>query len=133
MTEAGRDLTPPLHDELAASGVAELDAALGGLFWGDNVVFEVGEGASARPFFGAVARSDVAYDRRIAVRLSGDAPSYDGFEILDAGPGGKLAQPAPLLHAVVERCRGTERNLLLFDGLDVMAARWGAEVAGRFF
>ena len=133
MIEPDPDLTPPLHDEVATSGVAELDKTLGGLFWGDNVVFQVVEGASAEPFFRAVASTDVAYERRLVVRLSEDGPAYPGFDVLDAEPDGKLAQPAPLLHAVVERCRGTERNLLLFDGLDVMAARWGAELAGRFF
>ena len=39
----------------------------------------------------------------------------------------------PLLRAVFERFQGTERNLLLFDGLEAMAARWGLEVAARFF
>lgn len=126
-------LTPPLHEEVAASGVAELDAAIGGLFWGDNVVFQVTDGATAAPFFRAVTATDVAYERRIVVRLEDTSPAYEGFEVLDARPGGKLAQAPPLLHAVVERCRGTERNLLLLDGLDVMAARWGAEVAARFF
>ena len=133
MADAEPGLTPPLHSEVAASGVAELDAALGGLYWGDNVVFQVAEGAAADSFFRAIAASDVAYEGRIAVRLEDASPTYDGFEVLDARPGSKLAQAAPLLHAVVERCRGTERNLLLFDGLDVMAKRWGAEVAARFF
>ena len=125
--------TPPLHEEVAASGVTELDRAIGGLFWGDNVVFQANSGAVAAPFFRAVAATDVAYGHRIAVRLDDGAATYDGFEVLDARPGGKLAQAAPLLQAVVERCRGTERNLLLFDGLDVMAARWGADVTARFF
>ena len=133
MAHAEPGLTPPLHEEVAASGVPELDAALGGLFWGDNVVFQVTERAAAGLFFRAVAATDVAYEHRIAVRLEDTSPSYEGFEVLDARPGSKLAQAAPLLHAVVERCRGTERNLLLFDGLDVMAERWGAEVAARFF
>ena len=133
MTDAEPGLTPPLHEEVATSGVAELDAAIGGLFWGDNVVFQVTDGATADPFFRAVTATDVAYERRIMVRLDDTSEQYEGFEVLDARSGGKLAQAPPLLRAVVERCRGTERNLLLFDGLDVMAARWGADVTGRFF
>jgi transcriptional regulator with XRE-family HTH domain len=133
MTKTHSEPPPALHGEVAATGVAELDAALGGLFWGDNVVFAVTEGATAAPFYRAIAASDVVYDRRLVVRLQDDSPAYRGFDILDARPSSKLAQPAPLLHAVFERCRGTERSLLLFDGLDVMAARWGPEVAGRFF
>jgi len=133
MTETHTELGPPLDGEVAATGVPELDAALGGLFWGDNVVFSVTDGATAAPFYRAVAASDVTYDHRLAVRLQ-DAPGeHAGFDILDASPEGKLAQPAPLLHAVFDRCRGLERNIILFDGLDVMAARWGADVAARFF
>lgn len=133
MAETGQDLVPALDADVAAAGVAELDAAIGGLFWGDNVVLQVTDGATADPFFRAVATTDVAYERRIAVRLEDGRPSYEGFEVLDARPTGKLAQAAPLLHAIVERCRGSERNLLLFDGLDTMAARWGPHVAARFF
>jgi transcriptional regulator with XRE-family HTH domain len=133
VAETHSGATPALDPEVAATGVAALDDALGGLFWGDNVVFAVTEGATAAPFYRAVARSEVVYDRRLLIRLQDDTPAPPGFEILDARPESKLAQPAPLLTAVFERCRGVDRNLLLFDGLDVMAARWGAEVAGRFF
>jgi transcriptional regulator with XRE-family HTH domain len=131
---AGRpDLQLVVEGEVAATGVAELDDALGGLFWGDNVVFEVAAGAAATPFYRAIAASDVSYERRLFVRLEGGSPNYQGFEVIDARPRSKLAQPVPLLRAVFERCQGTERNLLLFDGLEAMAARWGAEVAARFF
>ncbi|MBW3609843.1 MAG: XRE family transcriptional regulator [Actinobacteria bacterium] len=133
MAETHSAATPPLDGTVALTGVAELDAALGGLFWGDNVVFSVTEGATATPFYRAIAASDVVYDRRVLVRLRDDAPAFAGFEVLDARPDSRLAQPAPLLHAIVEHCRGAERNVLLFDGLDVMAARWGADVAARFF
>ena len=133
MAETHTGATPPLDEDVAATGVAELDATLGGLFWGDNVVFSVTEGATATPFYRAIVESDVVYDQRLLVRLQEDSPTYPGFDVLDAGPDSGLAQPAPLLTAVFERCRAKERNLLLFDGLDVMAARWGADVAGRFF
>jgi transcriptional regulator with XRE-family HTH domain len=128
-----RDLGPALEGEVAATGVPELDQALGGLFWGDNVVFEVAAGAAAAPFYRAIAASDVAYDRRLFVLLEDGHAPYEGFEVIDASRKGKLAQPAPLLHAVFERCQGSERNLLLFDGLAAMAARWSADIAGRFF
>ena len=124
---------PTLEGDVAATGVDELDEALGGLFWGDNVVFEVARGATAAPFYRAVATSDIAYDGRVLVRLEDSPSTYDGFEVIDGRPESKLAQPAPLLHAVFERCQGAERNLLLFDGLEAMAARWGSDVAARFF
>ena len=39
MAETHSGATPALDAEVAATGVAALDDALGGLFWGDNVVF----------------------------------------------------------------------------------------------
>lgn len=125
--------TPALEGDVASTGVAELDAALGGLFWGDNVVFQIADGATAGAFYRAVAAAEVPYDRRVFVRLQEASATYPGFDVLDARPDGKLAEPAPLLHAVFERCQGAERALLMFDGLDLMAARWGPDVAARFF
>ena len=122
-----------LEGEVAATGVDGLDAALGGLFWGENVVFAVTEGATAEPFYRAIVASDVPYEHRLFVRLQEQSPTYTGFDVLDARRDSKLSQPAPLLHAIFERCQGGERTLLLFDGLDVMAARWGSDVASRFF
>ena len=123
----------PLDGDVAATGVAELDEVLGGLFWGDNVVFEVPEGATAEAFYRAAATSDISYDRRLLVRLEDRLPICEGFDVIDAVASGKLAQPMPLLRAVHEACHGTERNLLLFDGLETMAERWGADVAAGFF
>ena len=122
-----------LDDDVAVTGVAELDDALGGLFWGDNVVFEVSGAAAAAPFYRAVAESDVAYDRRLFVQLDDASPMYEGFEVIDAGPRSRLADPAALLRTVFERCHGSERNLLLFDALGTMAEHWGADVASGFF
>lgn len=127
------EVAPAVDADVASTGVAELDDALGGLFWGENVVFQVADRATADAFYRAVVAADISYDRRVFVRLQDDSPSHQGLEVLDARPNSKLAQPAPLLHAVVERCQGAERALLLFEGLDLMAARWGADVAARFF
>jgi len=124
---------PALEEDVASTGVAALDDALNGLFWGDNVVFQVADRAAAHAFYRAVAATDVAYDRRLFIRLQDTSPTYPGFDVLDARPRSKLAQPAPLLHAVFERCQGAQRALLLFDGLDAMAARWGGDIAARFF
>jgi transcriptional regulator with XRE-family HTH domain len=128
---AGALATQP--DEVASTGVTQLDDALGGLFWGDNVVFEVGAPPAVEPFYRAVAGVDERYDQRIYVRLSGDPPAVTGFDLIEAHPGGALAQPAPLMHAIVERCRPGERNLLLFEPMETMIERWGADVAARFF
>ena len=132
-TETRSERTVLLDGDVAATGVDELDATLGGLFWGENVVFATAHGATAAPFYRAIVASEVPYEHRLFVRLQEEAPTYAGFDVLDARANGKLGQPAPLLHAIFERCQGGERTLLLFDGLDVMAARWGSDVAARFF
>ena len=47
-----------MADESAGTGVAELDRALGGLYWGDNVVWvwEGGAVSSQGAFYNAIAR-----------------------------------------------------------------------------
>jgi transcriptional regulator with XRE-family HTH domain len=113
-------------NDVASSGVDALDALLGGLFWGDNVVWEVAGPAAGEAFYGCAARV-AGYDGRIAIRLGGSGPAPEGFEVVDA------VQPAPLLHELDARCRRGERNLLLFPGLDAMAGQWGATRTESFF
>ena len=122
----------PLEDA-ASTGIPELDEALGGLFWGDNVVLEVPTPTAAEPFYRAVGKAPEQYDQRLYVCLSGGSDALRGFDLIDARPGGQLAQPAPLLRAIAERCRRGERNLVLFEGMGTMIDRWGTELAGRFF
>src|SRR5919106_5050606 len=120
-------------EDVASTGIPALDEVLGGLFWGDNVVFEVPGPPAAEPFYRAVAAAPEAYDQRLYVGLSGSPPAIRNFDLIDARPGGELAQPAPLLRAIVDRCHRGARNLLLFEGMEAMIDRWGTEVAGRFF
>jgi transcriptional regulator with XRE-family HTH domain len=125
--------SPAALEDVASSGIPALDEALGGLFWGDNVVLEVPEPPVAEPFYRAVATAPEQYDQRLYIGLSGESGPVRGFDLIDARPGGELAQPAPLLRAIVERCLRGARNLLLFDAMETMIDRWGTEVAGRFF
>jgi transcriptional regulator with XRE-family HTH domain len=119
--------------DAASTGVAELDHALGGLFWGDNVVLEVAEPAAAEPFYRAVVGVEDQYDQRLYIGLSGNQPPVNELAVIDARADSELARPGPLLHTIIERCRHGERNLLLFDPMDSMISRWGADTAGRFF
>jgi transcriptional regulator with XRE-family HTH domain len=125
--------TPRLVHDVASTGIAELDHALGGLFWGDNVVFEVADPPTAEPFYRAVAAVEQHYDQRLYAALSGEPTENRGFDIIDARPGSELSQPAPLLRAIIERCRRGTRNLVLFEAMEMMIERWGADVAARFF
>jgi transcriptional regulator with XRE-family HTH domain len=119
------------RDDVASTGVDALDELLGGLYWGDNVVWEVARPAAGEAFYRCAA-GVAGYDGRIAIRLS-DAEPPAGFGVVDARPGREHAQPAPLLHELDARCRRGERNLLLFPGLDALAEQWGAAVAEAFF
>jgi transcriptional regulator with XRE-family HTH domain len=125
-------VAPPPED-VASTGNAELDETLGGLFWGDNVVFEVADPPAVEPFYRAVAAVEEQFDQRLYISLSGGRAAVTGFSQIDASAGGQLAQPAPLLRAIVDRCRRGERNLLLFEPMEAMIERWGSEVAARFF
>jgi transcriptional regulator with XRE-family HTH domain len=119
-----------------STGVPPLDAALDGLFWGDNVVWEVDDGGSVDPFVAALLRGREQFDRIAFVRFEGDVDSLRaanaGADVLDARPGSPLADPGPLLAAVRE-CARARRSLLIFDSLDALSARWGDEMAQRFF
>ena len=121
----------------ASTGVAPLDAALDGLFWGDNVVWEADGPAATVPFYGALADQRADYDLAAYVSLtrapSEIAAAYPGFDVIDARPGTGVSRPGPLLQAISERCDDAARSLLLFDPLDAMAARWGTDTARGFF
>ena len=120
----------------ASSGIAELDRALGGLYWGDNVVLDAESPVVVEPFFRAAIEAPL-YDAITFVALTRDPDelqaSYPGIQILDARTGTRLAQARPLLDAVARRCSEPGRHLVLFDSLEAMSDRWGRETAGRFF
>lgn len=124
--------------ETASTGVAELDVALGGLFWGDNVVWEIEEGSSVEPFLAAIAaRAAEDYERAAYVTVGRDPGEvherFPGLEVIDARPGTSLAEPGALLGEIRKLCTSVERGLLLFDPLEAMGAAWGADTALRFF
>ena len=121
----------------ATTGLEELDRVLGGLYWGDNVVWDADAGDDVRPFYAAAAATSREYDAAAYVTLTADPEAveaeFPGLEVLDARPAGDLAQPRPLLDACGRWCAQPGRRLLLLDSLDAMSDRWGSETAGRFF
>ena len=119
------------------TGIDELDSALGGLFWGDNVVWEVDDAAAPAPFYTAVANSSDRYDYAAFVTFGRDLRELRGrfpqLEVIDAGPGAPLGRPGALLSELRGRCVRGRRNLVLFDALEVAGERWGQQMATRFF
>jgi transcriptional regulator with XRE-family HTH domain len=123
--------------ETASTGIAELDATLGGLYWGDNVVWEHEDGGSADPFYRAIAVVSGTYRNASYVAVDRDpadvARAFPGLRVIDARPGTPLADPDRLVERVRETCSSQERDLLLFDPIETMAGHWGQEAAQRFF
>ncbi len=122
---------------VARTGVPALDEGLGGLYSGDNVVWELGAGASIAPFFRAAGSGADEYDFAAYVALATPpdeiAAAHPRLRIIHAHAGSALGSPGALLDELAHRCDPTLRNLLLFDPLDTMVTRWGSEAARRFF
>jgi transcriptional regulator with XRE-family HTH domain len=122
---------------VASTGVADLDRALHGLYWGDNVVFEPDSADTAAPFFMAIAEHSEVYDHAAYVTLTLDPEKinrdYPSLGVIDARPHTPLAEAGALLNEVRRRSKPQARTLLVFDPLDDMAARWGTDMARRFF
>jgi transcriptional regulator with XRE-family HTH domain len=121
----------------ASSGIPALDDALGGLYWGDNVVWQTDEDAPLDAFYRAVAGTASQYQLAAFVSLTTDPAvlerSYPGFTVIDARPDSPLAEPEDLLAAISRRCSAVERDLILFEPMESMTERWGTEKALRFF
>jgi len=137
VTGAARHTVRLVHyPNTVSTGVPQLDAALGGLFWGDNVVWELDDGGSLDSFVADLLRGGEQFGQIVFVRFEGDVDglrsAHPGAAVLDARPGSPLADPAPLLAAVRERAR-VPRSLVIFDSLDALSARWGDDMAQRFF
>lgn len=119
-----------------STGLPELDLAIGGLYWGDNVVW-IADGVGAAPFYEAIAQRGAELDGISWIAVQRDPAelqaAYRGADVLDARPGAALGQPAELLSAIRRRLDGHSRQLLMFEPLEAMAAAWGTEMAVRFF
>jgi transcriptional regulator with XRE-family HTH domain len=128
-----------MANESARTGVAELDRALGGLYWGDNVVWvwEGGELSSQALFYDAIARHREDFGRTGYIVASSDPAEvkarWPWIEILDARMGTPITSPRSLLEAIRQFCVRARRPLLLFDSLEALSSRWGMRIASDFF
>ncbi len=129
-----------IANESVGTGVAELDDALDGLYWGDNVVWVWeggGELSSQRIFYNAIALHHEDFGRTGYIVVSSDPAEvkarWPWLEILDARIGAPIANPRNLLDAIRQFCVGASRPLLLFDSLEALSDRWGMRIASDFF
>jgi transcriptional regulator with XRE-family HTH domain len=110
-----------------STGLEALDEVLGGLYWGDNVVWQL-DRAPIEPFYRAIALSD-AFDSKTVVSVGAAVNTYGvpGLGIVDAGG------PADLLREIHRLCHPRRHRLLLFESLDSMVRTWGATGTRDFF
>ncbi len=128
-----------MADETAGTGVAELDRALGGLYWGDNVVWvwEGGGLSSQALFYDAIARRREDFGTTGYIVASSDPAEvrarWPWIEILDVRMGSPITSPRGVLEAIRQFCVRARRPLLLFDSLEALSGRWGMRTASDFF
>jgi len=123
-------------DQRGSTGIPPLDDVLDGLFWGDNVVWQL-DGASAEPFYRAILRDAPEFDATSWVAVGRDpgpiATDFAALEVVGTTPGRPSIEPGDLLREIRRRCDAGKRNLLLFESLDGMVETWGAELTRGFF
>ena len=118
----------PTLPVFASSGIAALDDALGGLYWGDNVVVrEVGAPGAAQPLVAAALAAD-GYRGRLSIGVGGAAPA--GVEREDVAGLELDAAIARILGRAAELGTGA---LLTVDDLGLAVERWGVDGARRLF
>lgn len=115
------------------SGLEPLDALLGGVFWGDNVVWEAAEPAMLDPFVRAAAATVDRYPAATWVKLVPETRPAPGFAVLDATADGPFGAARPLVEEIRRRCVAEPHHLVVVDPLGHLVERWGLETTSRFF
>ena len=121
-------------DPRVSTGLDPLDAVLGGLYWGDNVVWQF-DGTPVEPFYRAIASQNRVFDTKVVVAVGDAVNTYGvpGLAVLDAAAGRDAVQPGDLLREIRRLCQRPGRRLLLFEALDGMVRAWGVKGTRDFF
>jgi transcriptional regulator with XRE-family HTH domain len=114
--------------ERVSTGLEALDTVLGGLYWGDNVVWQF-DGTPVEPFYSAIATQSDVFETKTVVSIGSAVNTYGipGATVVDA------AQPAEALRAIHRVCHPRGHRLVLFDSLDSMVRVWGLSATREFF
>jgi transcriptional regulator with XRE-family HTH domain len=111
-----------------STGFDALDDVLGGLFWGDNVVWQF-DGTPVAPFYSAIANQSAVFETKAVVAVGSAVNTYGipGVTILNA------ASPGDLLHEVHRLCHPRGHRLVLFESLNSMVRAWGLSATREVF
>src|SRR5579863_9815259 len=92
-------------EQRVSTGIDALDAVLGGLYWGDNVVWQL-DGAPVDPFFAAIAALSGTFDTRAFISLGTNIDTLEryGLAVIKAGPDSPLNSPPDLLREIQHLC-----------------------------
>ena len=71
-------LEPGQSEQRVSTGIDALDAVLGGLYWGDNVVWQL-DAAPVEPFYGAIAALSETFETRAFIALGSDADTFEAY------------------------------------------------------
>jgi hypothetical protein len=114
-----------LPQPTVSTGLDPLDAVLGGLYWGDNVLWQL-DGSPVELFYRAVANQDRVFETKLVIALGDAVNTYGvpGIAVVDASAGG-AATAGDLLRELRRLCQRPGRKLMLFESLDAMVRAWG--------
>ncbi len=126
-------------NDRVSSGVPDVDALLGGLLLGDNVVWVLENAEVARRLEDAMLGEAAArgegclYVSVSAQQAQLRARLGAGVTVLDARPRGPYGDAAMLETTIIEAARSHPPGYVVVDGLAQFARRWGAAKAIAFF
>ena len=128
-----------LSSDRVPSGVRDVDALLGGLILGDNVVWVLDDENVVRHLEDAMLGEAVARGEGCFYVTAAGDPSQlkgrfgPGVTVLDARPRGPYGDAAVLETAIIEGARSQPPGYVVVDGLKEFSRRWGAAKAIAFF
>jgi transcriptional regulator with XRE-family HTH domain len=119
-----------LGAQTVSTGLGALDDVLGGLYWGDNVVWQF-DGIPVEPFYSAIASQSAVFETKAVISLGSAVNTYGipGVTIVDAAQ----SSPGDLLRDIHRLCHPRGRRLVLFESLNSMVRTWGLSATREFF